>query len=348
MINFSNSLLQNIVIHKIGNQSEEEELEISKAPLTLENDYIKDLLVQYFLYPFKTPEYYHLDHASDINLNEIYTYASRIFDNPFEFYIQSIHIAKHLYEQSTHPKIKSGELYITYFTECKIDNEVTDAIGIFKSETKETFLKVFPNGENNYDVNYEDGININKLDKGVIIFNTDKEKGYKLAIVDATNKSEAQYWRDDFLNLKVIANDFHHTKNLMNMTKSFVTQHLQENFEIEKADTIDLLNRSAKFFKDQETFDVDEFSNTVFRQPEVIEAFNGYKEKYQNERDMQIADVFDINQMAVKKQAKVFKSILKLDKNFHVYIHGDRDKIEKGYDEESGLNFYKLYFKEEA
>jgi hypothetical protein len=42
------------------------------------------------------------------------------------------------------------------------------------------------------------------------------------------------------------------------------------------------------------------------------------------------------------------KSVIKLDKNFHIYIHGERQMVEKGYDAEKQLNFYKLFFKEEA
>ncbi|MDR0604368.1 MAG: hypothetical protein LBG80_08720 [Bacteroidales bacterium] len=34
----------------------------------------------------------------------------------------------------------------------------------------------------------EKGININKLDKGCLIFNTERENGYIVAVVDNTNK----------------------------------------------------------------------------------------------------------------------------------------------------------------
>jgi hypothetical protein len=49
----------------------------------------------------------------------------------------------------------------------------------------------------------------------------------------------------------------------------------------------------------------------------------------------------------VKKQARVFKSVLKLDKNFHIYIHGNRELIEQGV-EKDGRKFYKIYFEKEA
>jgi hypothetical protein len=64
-------------------------------------------------------------------------------------------------------------------------------------------------------------------------------------------------------------------------------------------------------------------------------------------KQVTIDNSFDINLEAVQKQQRQFKSILKLDKNFHVYIHGRKDLMEKGYDERTGKHYYKLYFDEE-
>ena len=50
---------------------------------------------------------------------------------------------------------------------------------------------------------------------------------------------------------------------------------------------------------------------------------------------------------AVKKQARSIKSIIKLDKNLPIYVHGSRELIEQGVDEE-GRKFYKIYYKEES
>ncbi|MBK6777842.1 MAG: hypothetical protein IPG74_19090 [Flavobacteriales bacterium] len=49
----------------------------------------------------------------------------------------------------------------------------------------------------------------------------------------------------------------------------------------------------------------------------------------------------------MKRQARIFKSVLKLDKNFHIYIHGDRNRIEQGVDEQ-GRKFYKIYYDKES
>jgi hypothetical protein len=62
--------------------------------------------------------------------------------------------------------------------------------------------------------------------------------------------------------------------------------------------------------------------------------------------DIRFETSFDISEQAVKKQSRMFKSVLKLDKNFHVYIHGDRNLIEQGVDE-NGRKFYKIYYEKE-
>ena len=102
-----------------------------------------------------------------------------------------------------------------------------------------------------------------------------------------------------------------------------------------------------KYFKEKESFDLDEFSNEVIANEEGIASFKSYKKSYEEEFDAAIADSFDISSAAVKKQARVFKSVLKLDKNFHIYIHGDKELIEKGFDDAKSMNYYKVFFKEE-
>jgi len=347
MINTESSLLVQLAVHFVGNKNDEEGFNLSKKPLKLEDDAVESLLMKYFLSPFKNNEYYHLFHEADLNLNEIYSTAVKIFSDPDSLFLQSVNVAQHLYEQSTHPKVKGGEMYMIYLQDCILDGEPTDAIGIFKSETKETFLKVAPAGDN-YEINSDNGININKLDKGCLIFNVDKEKGYRVCTVDSTNKSEeAQYWKNNFLGLKSRQDSFYHTQNYLQLCKGFIDEKLKEDFEISKTDEIDLMNKSVKFFKEREVFDMNEFTREIIQQPEVIDAFKDYKETFQNNRDVKIVDEFNISQNAVKNTSRIFKSILKLDKNFSVYIHGSKTNIIKGFDEEKGMSYYQLYYKEE-
>lgn len=263
-------------------------------------------------------------------------------------FLQSIAIAQHLYEQSTHPNIKPGELYVVYFSQIMLDNEEVDAIGIFKSENRDTFLKVFPSA-GGFDMISENGININKLDKGCLIFDSEKEKGYKVCVVDNTNKGEeARYWRTDFLNISTREDSFQFTQNYLQLCKDYVTDKLPNEFEVSKPEQIDMLNRSVNFFKKNDNFDVNSFTEDVLQQPEIIDSFKNYRKEYQIEQQKPLVDEFEISEQAVKNKAKIFKSILKLDKNFHIYIHGNKELIEKGIDNEKKMNFYKIYYKEES
>ena len=258
-----------------------------------------------------------------------------------------MNVARHLFELSVHPQIKSGDLFVVYFSNLLISGETTDAIGLFKSENRQAFLKLDTTTED-FSLQSEDGINVDKLDKGCLILNAGKESGYKVCIIDKSNKAaEAQYWKDNFLQLKPCSDDYHQTKEFMNITKNFVTKRLIEDFEVSKADQIDLLNRSVAYFKNNETFDKKDFEDEVFQNKEVINAFHNYDEVYRDDNNIDIADSFDISPQAVKKQTRVFKSVLKLDKNFHIYIHGDKDLIEQGV-EKDGRKFYKIYFENEA
>ena len=107
------------------------------------------------------------------------------------------------------------------------------------------------------------------------------------------------------------------------------------------------MNKSLKYFKEKESFDLNEFSEEVIGNPKAIESFKNFSRQYNDEFDAELDQPFDISGAAVKKQAKVFKSILKLDKNFHIYIHGNKDLIEKGFDEGKSMNYYKVFFREE-
>lgn len=349
MITSYEATLEELSVHRIGNKIQNEFYSLSAQPLQLEDETLRGFLMQYFLTPFeKENEIYRLMHSSgDLNLNELFHFSSEIFNESTKFHEVSGSITKHLFDISNHPKIKSGELYIARFKDLQLEGEMVDALGIFKSETKEPYLTVSP-GQDGFIVSYEEnGININKLDKGCLIFNIEKDQGYKVMVIDQTNRTDAAYWKDEFLKLRIRNDNFNKTSNTLNVCKSFITGKIDDDFDISKADKIDLLNKSLKYFKDNDSFNIDEFAEEVIGNPRAIESFKSYTKEYNNEFDAGLEESFDISSAAVKKQARVFKSILKLDKNFHIYIHGNKELIEKGFDEDKSMNFYKVYFSEE-
>lgn len=344
MIQFHEIQIQQCIVHKVGNKCEDGGCSLSSVLVNVDEK-MHRVLENYFIKSFiNNEQYWRFSHISDIELNEVYSYVLSMFQGEKGFIDVSWKIASYLYECTTHPNVKSGDLYVVYIKECIWYSEKCDAVGIFKSENLDTFIKV-TNVADGYDVETHQGININKLDKGCLIFNTKKEEGYVVAVVDNTNKSDAKYWVEDFLGVKPRQDKYFQTQNFMSVCKSFVTKQLPSEFEVSKADQAEILNRSVQYFKDNDEFSIQEFSETVLEHPEVIESFQSYKERYQTERDIEIEDSFAISNDAVKKQARSFKSVIKLDKNFHIYVHGNRNLIEQGEDEKG--RYYKVYYNEE-
>lgn len=352
MITFFESALSQISVHKAGNKLQDEYLVLSDNPLEIKDELLQNLLMQYFLKPYeKVNEVYRFMHSSDdLELNEIYHFAKMIFSNQEKFHEISQQITRHLYDVSNHPKIKAGEVYIVLFDDVQIEGEVHQALGIFKSETKETYLKVYPDA-GGFSLSYEqEAINIQKLDKGCLILNTEHEAGFKVVVIDQTNKSQeaAVYWKDDFLKLKIRNDNYNQTSNYLSLYKNFVNEKIDDDFEISKPDKIDLLNKSIKYFKEKEKFDLEEFSDEVIGNETAADSFKSMLQNFEQEFDAPMGNGFEISAQAVKKQASSYKTVLKLDKNFHVYIHGDRKLIEQGFDEEKGMKYYTIFYKEES
>jgi hypothetical protein len=345
MIDFTAVNLQKIATHFVGNKLRDEGVKISSGEVNIIEGDTKKYLLKYLLSSFNDNEKFNFTNPTELSLNAIYILIGRIFSNTDSFYENSVELSKHLYESSTHPKVNGGEFTICLFENIFLDGVETNAIGLFKTELKDVFLK-FDSIKDNYTIKYDNGVNVGKLDKGCIIFNQRTEDGFTVCIVDSNKSNDTQYWKDDFLNIRPSADEYHFTKNFLSITKDFVTKQLSDEFEVSKADKIDLLNRSVEYFKTHDRFEKETFEEEVFNNPEMIKSFRNYDEQYRENKNVDISDNFQISSQAVKKQARVFKSVLKLDKNFDIYIHGNKELIEKGI-EKDGRKYYKIYYEEE-
>lgn len=347
LFNYTNARLSKLAIHYIGNKGNEDNIFLSDSLVEDITQEMEAVLISYFLSGFKSEEIFSFWHESELELNNIYNFISDIFERKGDIVKKSQNIGKHLYEHSIHPNIKGGELYIATIKNCIFKDEQVEVIVLIKSENKENFIKSeTDNGK--YNLNLERGLSLSKVDKGCIIFNTEKNKGYNLLLINGSSQADAQYWKDNFLRVKQAENEYQYTVNFLNLTKQYVTNQLDTDFEVNKTDKIDFLNRSIEYFKEHDTFEKDEFEKEVFQDKAVIKSFNNFETEYSKDHDVKIIDHFEISPNALKKQVKSFKSVLKLDKNFHVYIHGNKNLIEKGFDRDSGMHYYKIFFKEEA
>lgn len=344
MVNFSTGVIDTLSVHVVGNKVSDAKAELTDHPVIL-RDELANVLKTYFTNPFLKPagfERFH--HPSSLEYNTCYSIVGKLFSGEIEFHAASIELANWLFDQSNSHFIKKGEFFVAYFKDVIVEGENVDAVGLFKSETKDKFIKVDTSGKE-LSVQVEEGMYIHKLDKGALVFNRDKEDGFRVLSIDNTNKgSEARYWINDFLGLLPAADDFHNTGTVMDMARLFITKTLPDEFDVSKVNKADYMNRSVEYFKKQDQYKEEEFVQEVFRHPEVVESFDRFRDQYVRENDITLGQEFDISRNAVKKKYAGMRSVLKLDKNFHVYIHGDTRLIENGYDEASGKKFYKLYY----
>ncbi|MDY0279408.1 MAG: nucleoid-associated protein [Salinivirgaceae bacterium] len=348
MFEFGNVTLDRFIIHQVGSSFDPTSLLLSESELVIHDPDLKQVLLSYFLSSFKPGAFYQFDIEDNPENHIMNQYTSSIFENPSNFKQDSDNIAKWLHNTSQHPNIKTGELYIGLFKNCSIDGQECDCLGIFKSENKDIFLKVFQNDQQIM-AEYDEGVSIRKLDKGCLIFNIHGEKGYKITIVDKVNKGqEAQYWRTDFLSLLQISDNYYQTEQVMQVCKQFGNEVLTDKNSVEKAEQIAFLQRSQDYFKNSERFDNDEFSKKVIGNDEAIEAFEEYKKQFTENYGVEFADNFSMSKPAVSKGKKYFRPAIKLDRNFHVYVHGNPDFIERGFDSTKQMNYYKLFFNEES
>ncbi len=347
LLNVEMARVEALIAHRVGNKHNGQAFAPAADLLEIASGDVLDLLHTYFLKPFRQAEHYHFTSDSgNLADNLLYGLVSEIFSDEGIFLDNSVEIARLLFEKTVHPQIKSGDLFVAAFSNVAVSGVDTRALGIFKSESLQKFLKLTKD-RNGYDLSADKGINVNKLDKGCLIFDLEGEQGYRVALVDRVNKGQdAQFWKDHFLQLRPRNDSFHKTREVMQRTREFLVDEAPFETTLSKAEQIDLLNRTADYFKENSKYVESDFQEAVFQQPEVRDAYRQYNAENTRTMPDEVEGGFDISTQAVKKFAKTYKSVLKLDKNFHVYIHGDRELIQQG-TEDDGRKFYKIYFNEE-
>jgi hypothetical protein len=340
MIFIEETMVTKAILHRVD--VENDKLQLSSSTFDCNESLEQVALKKIFLKPFAnntvTLEF---KHDVNVQLNVLFNLVKAI-NNEDNFVTASQDICRHLQAVSKHPNIKSGEVFVLQLEDVRFKNAHYQAVGIFKVETKDVFLETEVKKE--IQLNFKQGIGGKKLDKACLILFT--EEPYTVFLIDNSG-SDADYWKNEFAKVAFKKDDINTTHHFLSLTKDFVTQQYSSDFETTKADQIDLLNRSVDYFKNHETFDKADFEQEVLHHQVLIDSFQNFNKQYAQENAIELTDGFEISAEAVKKQSRNFKSVLKLDKNFHIYIHGNRELIEQGIDAE-GRKYYKLYFEKEA
>jgi hypothetical protein len=349
MINLYATQIDSISLHRVGNKNKNEAIFLSDKPHNL-NDETTGLLKEYFFKPFREKEenYFHFSNEVDVEFNEMFKIITNIFDDPDSIHANSKKIASYLYEQSNHPHIKSGELYIAHLTGLLLDNVKVNAVGIFKSELKQDFIQFEEKGSS-LDIVIQQGININKLDKGCLIFNSNKEEGYKILSVDS-NRYDTKYWLEEFLGVEPLSDDNFKTKNYLKFCQNFAKDVVLP--AEDKQQEVLFMNRAVNHFAKNDTFEETNFLNEVMENPALIPEFKHYKVEKGPKYSVEDISSFDIVNKAVSDARKKIKNVIHLDTNIQIrldFINPESAEkfVEKGWDEEKQMYYYLVYFNKE-
>ncbi|MEL6589098.1 MAG: nucleoid-associated protein [Bacteroidota bacterium] len=351
MFDLSQARLTTLTVHRAGNKVRNEGVLAAKEFYPLEDEQTTQVLEDFFLKAFKSDEFFKFSHESDLSMNEVYTYCRRIFERSRkEFIPESANILTHLYQTAIHPHIKSGELYIAHFRECKVDDMELEAIGIFKTEHKDTFLQLNENQEaEQLELSVEQGIHTKKLDKGCLIFNAFPDDGYSVLMVNQ-NSEDTQYWRDEFLGVTRIQDNSYQTASYLNLAKDFCENVLAEGED--RKEQVLFLNKSMNYFSKADNFDVDDFRADVMEKMEQREAFDHYRETYEEENQLSYEEPFAISKFAVRQMKKHFKTVIKFDNGIQIILPQKHTEeaatyLERAYDEQKDMYYYKVYYRQE-
>lgn len=347
MFDFTEAKIETLIIHQVGNKLKDEPLVLSESTVNVTENSLTNLIERYFFQRFKNNAHYSFGHETDLAFNEIYQYSKNIFCDYQSLVPNSKNIAMKLYKVSTHPNIKSGELHIAYIKNAMLNDRYCDAIGIFKSETKAPFLKI-STAEEQVTLGWDTGIDIGALDKGCIIFNDNEYAGYNVLIVDAGNVTDTKYWAEDFLGITKNDCSFHKAKVVVEACK----QYLKKDFRGDTAEKVTALNNVISYISSNESLDLDEFSVEVVEQEDEARQLKEYIQVFAEKKNFRDIQSFPVEPLTAKSIKTSIKNVIRLDASFEIKVKSvsksDQKRIEKGYDNDKKMNYYKIYFNEET
>lgn len=349
MIKRTRAAISKFIIHKVGNKFNSATNIFSEDVITFDEESY-ELMKPFLLKSFgNVSESFRFNHHANIELNELNNYSTEIFKDNSTFIDISKHIVNHLYEQSNSAQIKTGDVIIALFEDIEYKDVVTQAIGIFKIENKINFFQTFME-KDILDVFVQQGISTKKLDKGCLIINSSDGEGRVVLSVD-NNNYDAQYWLNNFLNVKYADDNNQHTQNYIEMCKDFSEEIIKEDFGVQEKSKF--LAKTVDFFKENEDVNIEDFKEEVFEENEDFKPlFDDYKKQFEELNDVLVRNQFAISDIVLKKQKQKIKTEIKLDTNIEIKIDIDApdasvDFLERGYDEDKKMKYYKVFFNEE-
>ena len=162
-----------------------------------------------------------------------------------------------------------------------------------------------------------------------------KNKKQLIVSIAETEESQynAEYYNREYFdnNAKIVR--IGESKN----ERSFLAANVIDNQEIFK-ETLRYVDENQPnnylifVFKDNDNIDINDFTNEVITEPDIIEKFHHYKQRCEDENGISIDSQFAISDAARKKQQRAYKRVIRLDKKIQIVIDGNTQNVEQGKD----------------
>lgn len=303
----------------------------------LDQTFLKD----FFVKPFKREKIqYSFVHSVDLKYNIVYNTVVDIFQGG-DFVENSISIFKYLDSVSTLPTIKDGDIFIVKIEDILDGDAYCEAVGIFKIETKNEFIETIVDSSGNMNVSVKTGYTSQKIDKAcLIVFTEDMPVGF---IIDKSKDSK--FWRQDFLGMTTKATPYSQSKALLGLMENFVKDKLTKENKVSKSEQVEMVNNYTELVSKSESLNIKDLQAQVFHDQEILNMFEDYRKVYEERENINLGAHFEIDKSALNVPRKLRK--IKLDDTVELCLMKTGNFIERGFDENKGRSYYKIYFSKE-
>ena len=337
MLNISSAKIEKIIIHQVGNGGREEACTFSETSI-VPSESLESLLLEHYLLPLTK-----LEDTFEFNLDEVIqesdsddsaenvssviaALSTKIFAEEESFQAISVQIAQHLYRVTNHPNISGGDFIIIHFSNIYDNAENSEALGIFKVESKDDYLDIFDNNGTLEFVEKE-GISLKDIQKGALVLAHDAS----VLAIDS-HKKRTKYWHDDFLNLQPKQTELAELKASSDLLRGLSKRIEKPNQRLE-------FNKSLEAHLDEHEEirfrDLENYSRSYMEEQDINRVFNAVQNKsgFEIDRNTSVpSQEFREQSAGIMKKMRVAKGIDLMISNPDAYLNGITiEEIETGF-----------------
>ncbi|MFU8893793.1 MAG: nucleoid-associated protein [Luteolibacter sp.] len=357
-IRFTSATITGLVLAKVGHPQRNEPLQTSKEVFAVSEE-DQPVLTALFLKPFRNLGGHRFSHHASLEQHEMHNATREIFADPAVLLARGQAIAARLYAKSNHPNIKSGDLCVALIEDIEVDGKNLRALCLLKSESVVPFLSISTE-DGDLKLSTEHGINPEKIDKGALILDHVGEKGHYVLLFDRSG-ADSRFWVRDFLAVVPVADAAVLTKKYADMAVSVARDtsaaarraagggDAAAQDETPPWESCSAAREAISYFEGKDKFDLREFEREVLKTPEAGERFAARRAEIEEETGTPLPEEFEISAKDVDKAKRKIGAVVKLDTGVEIHIKAafaDQPEpcIERGFDEQRGMKFMKIYF----